>query len=298
MMKNVIICAVLLLLALGLSAPVGAKPAGETGYYEVRSNIENASVSLDGVYSGNILDGMLRIAVPAGNRPVNRELRIEAAGYEPYRETVVKAPKAGEVVVLRGTLRSLPVTRSGTLRLAVTPPGGNVSLDGVHKGFVSPSGILVLRGLSPGNQILHIEREGYQNVTKRVYVEPNVETQMRFTLLPLTKGSLLISSQPEGAQISLNGEITGITPLQIPDVPEGPYQVRLILTGYQVWNGFVSVVPGQNAEINAVLVQESVSAAEPATEETQPLPTRAAGLLPVSILSAIAGTLLLIQKRE
>lgn len=297
MMKNVIICAFLFLLVFALSAPVVAKPAGDTGFYEVRSNVENASVSLDGVYAGNILDGMLRIAVPAGNRPVNRELRIEAAGYEPYRETVVKAPKAGEIVVLRGTLRSLPVTRTGTIRLAVTPPGGNVSIDGVDKGSVSPSGILVLRGLSTGNQILHIEREGYENLTKRIYVEPNVDTQMRFTLVPLTHGSLMITSQPEGAQISLNGEITGITPLSIPYLAEGPYQVRLLLTGHQVWNGFVSVVPGQNAELNAVLVPETVPDG-PAPEETSPLPTQAASLLPVTILSALAGTLLLIQKRE
>jgi serine/threonine-protein kinase len=46
------------------------------------------------------------------------------------------------------------------------------------------------------------------------------------------KGSLRVESQPPGATVTLNGEVKGVTPLDVPDLFLGNHDVKLELRGY------------------------------------------------------------------
>ncbi|MFI5184296.1 MAG: TonB family protein, partial [Vicinamibacteria bacterium] len=46
-------------------------------------------------------------------------------------------------------------------------------------------------------------------------------------------GSLVIDSQPAGASISVNGEAKGLSPLELPDLSVGNYEVRAELKGFE-----------------------------------------------------------------
>jgi TonB family protein len=48
-----------------------------------------------------------------------------------------------------------------------------------------------------------------------------------------TTGSLVIDSQPPGASISVNGEGKGLSPVELPDLPVGNYDVRAELRGFE-----------------------------------------------------------------
>ncbi len=268
---------------------------GEMGSYEIRSNVENASVYFDGKFVGNIQKGSLLVPAEISNRPVHHQLMIQAPGYTTYNETIVQAPKPGKSNIIRGTLTVLPPAKTGTLSLAVSPPGGEVYVDGVFSGKVDQSGIHVLRDIDSGYRNILIKTPGYVDWYERVYVETNMNTKIRATLTPITTGSLAVSSVPSSAEILLNGNPVGITPLTIPDLPAGLVQIRLTLPGYQDWSGETSIIIGQTVPVSATLqpivVQtpepQNVTSSETPNETPTPAPTQSA--LPLGVvLGALA----------
>ncbi len=72
----------------------------------------------------------------------------------------------------------------------------------------------------------------------------------------LLSGTLQVGSTPAGAAIAVGGEDTGeVTPATF-QAPEGNYQVRLTLAGFQPWSQTVAVQSGQTTTIDAQLVPE------------------------------------------
>ena len=69
----------------------------------------------------------------------------------------------------------------------------------------------------------------------------------------VTTGSLVVSSSPVNAQVSLNGKYMGNTPLTLTDVTPGDYSILLQLQGYQNDEGRVTVAAGQTATYSATL---------------------------------------------
>jgi hypothetical protein len=276
--KNVMkifICAIILVLSLWCINPVLGDESNLTGYYEVRANVENASVFLDGVPVGTIQGGNLLVQAPTSNKPVNRNLMIQAPGYQIYNETILQAPKPGKNIVLRGTLIKIPVTPTGTVYLAVSPPGAEVMIDGIQRGVVGPSGILVLRDVKAGNRYLSIHQEGYQDITELSHIEANMENNVRLTMTPLTTGSVRVTSDPAQASVTLNGAPAGITPVTVPNVTAGQIDVRLSLPGYQDWTGTTDLQAGKTSEVSATLIPIPTSTPEPVntTEEQTTIPT-------------------------
>jgi hypothetical protein len=68
-------------------------------------------------------------------------------------------------------------------------------------------------------------------------------------------GSLQVLSRPAGAQVILDGQVVGRTPLTIPDVSAGRHDVRLELPGFNRWATTVEVPAGKPARVAASLEQ-------------------------------------------
>ncbi len=66
------------------------------------------------------------------------------------------------------------------------------------------------------------------------------------------QGSLKISSDPEGAEIEIDGAYVGITPRN-PTVQPGEHNVKLKKKGYAAWERKVAVEAGETLEIGAEL---------------------------------------------
>lgn len=298
------LCAILLVLAFWSINPVFGDGTNQTGYYEVRANVENASVFLDGVAVGTIQGGTLLVPAEISNKPVNHNLMIKADGYKVYNETVIQAPKAGKNIILKGTLIRVPITPVGAVYLAVSPPGADVTIDDVPRGVVGQSGILVLRDVPAGNRIINIHLDGYQDRSERTYVEANMDNQVRITLVPLTTGSVEVTSEPGSASVMINGVPAGITPVIIPNVTAGEVDVRLTLSGYQDWAGSTSLQAGKTALVSATLIPVPTSAPEPvSTTEVPtsvPTPEPTATTTPISpIIGVVAlGALCLFWRRR
>ena len=70
---------------------------------------------------------------------------------------------------------------------------------------------------------------------------------------PSFRGVLVVRSTPAGAQVTLNGQPAGITPLTLTNLEVGSRAVRLALDGYLPWTSVVRIVTGQKATVTADL---------------------------------------------
>ncbi|MQA28377.1 MAG: PEGA domain-containing protein [Luteitalea sp.] len=67
------------------------------------------------------------------------------------------------------------------------------------------------------------------------------------------RGSIAVHSEPQGAQVFVNGEPVGFTPLELKNVPAGSRAIRLQAEGYQRWSAAVRVVANQQTRVSATL---------------------------------------------
>jgi PEGA domain len=70
------------------------------------------------------------------------------------------------------------------------------------------------------------------------------------------KGTLLVKSDPQGAEVSINGVVHGRTPLMIRDLGAGSRVVRLDLPGYERWSWAVAVVANKRTPVTVKLQPE------------------------------------------
>jgi len=276
----------------GVPGPIGS------GLFEFRSNVEGASVILDNQSVGTIRSGSLKIPVDVYETPVRRELRIEASGYSTYRETLVKGPKAGETMVVRGTLQVLPLNLTGSLSLAVSPPGSAVSIDNVSVGVVDQSGIMAIRTINSGSRTIRITMPGYKDSIQQVYITPNLENKVRITLDPITTGTLDISSTPTGAAVTINGLSYGTTPVTAAELEQGVYIIGFALPGYQNTQNQVVLTAGQRVPVSGFLQPVPTPTPVPTTEQPTPTPTPEAGSAPLlAVLGLLCVCILQIKRR-
>jgi hypothetical protein len=270
-----------------------------SGIYEFRCNVEGATVFLDGKNIGTITGGILQVPIPVYDHLVQRQLRMEAPGYSAYNEILLQNPKVGETMIVRGKLQVLPFNLTGSLSLAISPPGGQVSIDDISMGVVDQSGIMTFHTVKSGNRIVKVTLPGYKNYEQQITVASNLVTKMRIALLPLTTGTLQISSVPSGAQINLNGSPYGITPVTALDLEQGIYTIECSLPGFQIYKSQVVLSPGQNIPVSAILqpVPTPTPTLVPATHEPTPIPTQA-GLAPVIAIIGMFAVLCLNYKKK
>jgi hypothetical protein len=94
-------------------------------------------------------------------------------------------------------------------------------------------------------------RETIPSSTRR----PSTTTRPRAEVAPTTlhSGAIQIVSRPRDAKVLLDGNVVGLAPLSIPDVPEGLHEVRVELDGFSPWVGAVRVKGGSRARVGASL---------------------------------------------
>jgi hypothetical protein len=117
---------------------------------------------------------------------------------------------------------SAAAPKNGQLTIMSQPLGGEVRVDGVLRG-VTPLTLL----LPSGPHALQLNRA---DVTRRisVHVKPGAEATHYVDLetAPVPDaGQLIVSSEPPGARVTVDGQARGVTPITLADVAAGPHAV-------------------------------------------------------------------------
>jgi len=119
------------------------------------------------------------------------------------------------------------------------PDGASVRLDGpqFHKEATGPC---LFEALPAASYILTAGGGEFESFR----LELSLTRGEKRSVIPWSTGSLEVHSDPEGANISMNGHEYGQSPLIIPDLPPGEVDVVCSLPGYELVSHQMSVVAG------------------------------------------------------
>ena len=226
----------------------------------------------------------VRAAVEAP-KPTAPAMQPPAPISKPTVATVAKqtaAPSSEEKV------SSPAPVASGRLQVRSSPAGAGVVIDGQTRG-VTP---LTLRDLALGAHTIEVSHPDHNSRQRRVTLSERrpartLDFELRPTSAPATvatvvpppadatapatkepaaadalatasatkgkTGSLQVGSRPSGAQVFVDDELIGTTPLLLSDIVAGSKRLRVELSGYKIWTRSVQVEPKARARVAATL---------------------------------------------
>ena len=233
-------------------------PLDTSGTLYILSDPANSKVVLDGMYRGTTPLTLKNLASGI------HILELDHAGYYDWKSTV-DVP-AGGTKTVSGSLNPIPVSTTGWVYVSSSPGGASVTLDGSNFGQTPVSGSLKLNTIGVGDHSVTLTLAGYQPYTTNVNVNANTVSEVSALLQTVGpkpgNGELSVSSTPAGANVFVDNNFVGITPLTLKDVPAGSHGVMVRLTGYQDYSITIPVNTGATSTVVA-----GMSSAVPTTPQ-------------------------------
>ncbi|MFH1335834.1 MAG: PEGA domain-containing protein, partial [Candidatus Zixiibacteriota bacterium] len=131
------------------------------------------------------------------------------------------------------TKNLLHTEKFGSIWVSSNPPGGDILLDHALTGLVTPD---TLRDVPVGEHVISVIKEGFITAPDSVSISvmENGFDSVRFDLLEPTKGTLKVTSDPEGATICIDNQPqTELTPhVFFNSIPVGTHTISVFKEGY------------------------------------------------------------------
>jgi len=162
----------------------------------VLANPPNTSIYLKDRLLAQCMAGFVTFDLPPGLHT----LRFTSPGYAP-QEVKIEVDASPLTVAVE----LLPLA---WLEIESSPTGAMVAVDGSEVGK-TPTTLET----SAGTRTLRLKLDGYLDVSTAVYLEPFERKHVEFSMIP--KGLTIIESEPPGANVSIDGSYSGITPLRV-----------------------------------------------------------------------------------
>ena len=201
-------------------------------------DINGAAVYIDEQYMGTI--PLRNVQISSGTH----RIRVIKELYEAYNETFVIADE--EKLELKPSL--IPDFAEVTL---VTSEEASIYINGEFKGKHTWKGKLMT-----GSYIFESKQNGHIS-TERSYDISRANSLQTIQLQSPTPiyGSLVISSTPSNAKISINGKQIGETPKYISKQVIGEYKVSVELNGYETQTKTINVTEGNESSLSFALTK-------------------------------------------
>lgn len=232
-------------------------------------------VITDGRLSVNMPPGVYSMSVEAPDFRTDKVSNIEI-GKEPRRAGFTLQPAWAELVVRSKPGAVVKVSRDGGADVAI----GKVP----ESGLFEAEQVIVA-----GDYRVTVELENYFPV---VFEDVNLPVGSKVTRtaeLQPKPARLLVESDPEGAEVSIGGEVVGKTPHQLEDLePFSTIEVSVQLDGYRGKLARIELEPGMDETVPFGQLEARMGSVELAiTAEGQPFPEEELKRMSVKIGDAV-----------
>ncbi|MDA0349255.1 MAG: PEGA domain-containing protein [Verrucomicrobia bacterium] len=173
----------------------------------------------------------------------------------PVKAKIEKAPEVESVNLIEiAEVEAPPAAPLGSLFIDTTPAGATVWINGNHEG-TSP---VTVDQLQFGAFSIELKLDGYISKLLDVTVE-STDSQIVKTDLDLPVGTLEVSTTPEGVSfdlVSVEGLdriiFSGVSPVTIPDIKEGDYEVQFSREDWDDYSESVTVQYNETSRVDLV----------------------------------------------
>jgi hypothetical protein len=200
-----------------VAANFGAAASGN-GSLRIISNEPEVEVYIDGEDKGKAPVTMNDL------RPGEHIVGGRKKGFKPQEQTVRVESNQNAIVSFRMEVAPPDRPHAG-LKVQSTIPNAEVFLDGSSLGRAPVD----RADLDPGKHYVSVHRDGYTDFRREIVLQENQAVTLVADLS--ATGSLRILSTPEGAEVRLDGELIGRTPV-VHDAGAGDHVVEFRLKGY------------------------------------------------------------------
>jgi hypothetical protein len=221
-------------------------------------SIRGLTIVSDPVGAKVMLDGREKGITPATLNAVAAGihiLEIEYPGYNSWKSTV-DVPESG-IKSISVILNKKPAGSPGWISVSSTPYNAAVTLDGISVGRTPANSSLNLDA-PEGEHVIILELSGYWSYSTRARVLPNQVSTVNAILVPLSgssaNGTLSVTSDPPGADISIDNECSGVSPLTAEDISVGSHLITMKMKGYQEYSTDIFVTAGSTGTVSATLI--------------------------------------------
>ena len=128
--------------------------------------------------------------------------------------------------------------------------GARVQIDGVDIGLTPLNGVLV----ESGDHQMTISKERYLDYRETISVEGRAVVQRYQASLEPAWATVSLSTVPAGADVLVDGEIFGTTPVNA-EILQGRRDLTLKLSGHKAWQDDFDVIAGQDFTIPPVQLE-------------------------------------------
>ncbi len=175
------------------------------------------------------------------------QVKAEAPGYYQLQQTFTVTEAQNQTLKL--TLQKLP----GHLTVDTTPASSaDIWIDGEKRGM----GGAVIDGIAAGQHQLRVETERYRPHEQNITIEGmDKHQQLQVSLTPAW-ATLRFTTEPAGAELLVDGEFFGQTPLSA-EIIEGERQLMLKLPGYKAWQQTLEITAGEDLQLPPIRLEKA-----------------------------------------
>ena len=180
-------------------------------------------------------------------KPGERKVAVALEGFKPDERKV-------PVVAGRDADVSFALARApgpGKLHIETEPIGAAVVIDEAQVGTSPYNG-----EVPPGEHQLLVSLDRYRGVAQGISLEPGQSLSLKLALQEAAAERLppliAVTSDPQGAQLLVDGKPSGITPVKVRSVA-GAHEVRLMLDGYVPRTGKINLPDGRDFEMRMAI---------------------------------------------
>ena len=216
-----------------------------TGSILLQSTPSGAQIFLDGSNTNRATPSTIQ-DIEEGSHQITLKLSS-------YNDTTFNVTIFRNKLITRSIILTKEIT-TGSILLQSTPAGAQIILDGTNTDKVTP---VTIQDLQEGSHQFTLKLNGYYDTTFNATIIRKQQISKNITLKEITTGSVLIQSDPGGAQIFLSGNNTEkLTPATFQNFEEGSYQFTLKLSGYIDTTFYVTIIRNQQVTKNVTLTKE------------------------------------------
>ena len=233
-------------LGIRLDLPVGA---GTGSRLTLTSAPSGATVTIDGKEIG--------ITPWSGEtKPGNHKVSVLSKGFLKEERIVQVQPSRDADVTFALNREPGP----GRLHVETEPPEAVVAIDGQQVGTSPYTG-----DVAPGEHVLEVSNESYKTIQQQLQLDPGQQLSLKLALQQAQAGQVpplvAVASDPQGAQLFLDGKLVGPTPIKVRSTP-GPHEIKLGLDGYLSRTGKITLPDSRDFELRLAISLKPVRGVE------------------------------------
>lgn len=207
--------------------------------------VTQATIFLDGIAQG--LAPMTINDIDAGTH----QIRIETERYFPYEQTI---EIEGKDISQDLNLELVPAWAD--IEFVSSPEGAEIIVDDEDL-MSTPATLALLQG----KHNVRIKKSGFKDWQKVINVIASEAMAFTDIILKPADATLFISSKPVGANVTINGNYAGKTPLQVNVNPGKSSSIRLYKQGFIARTSSVTIAAGRSKRLNIKMPPELVDVA-------------------------------------